>query len=406
MEDLKNVVEIKNKFVCAQVFDRVERYTRVVFELFKVETDFKAGRVFIVRGEAFKKTLAIYDIMTEDTGVNIELRLKSGNKKRFNPVLTVEDGSGKSFDIMTLCPYWLTAEKIAKKLSAEVPFNHWKEGSFIFGWSGSVCKLSSVLDYVKNFLRADSDGSFINFKPRLLHIEKIINMTDEEFTALNIHDYTGGFKGGSFSEDIGEESIYNLSWPRKHSFIQRVCLIRTPSRWIAIDPQGYDYTRYVYFPLSWCDMFADVVLCAKEEIKEAAKLKKGEEAKQQQRQKRAYTLHTKKAVKMMDTLGVQPLRKGQRITENRLTENLRAFLSACFPETTFDIRNTYTAFERDIVWSGSPDSLDVSEAVAVMQGDAWECRSAEDGQTYTNMMDNDFTRKYGKLGICRFFDEV
>ena len=108
----------------------------------------------------------------------------------------------------------------------------------------------------------------------------------------------------------------------------------------------------------------------------------------------------------METLGVQPLRKGQRITENHLTENLRAFLSACFPEATFDIRNTYTAFDRDIVWSGSPDRLDVSEAVAVMQGDAWECRSAEDGQTYTIMIDNDFTRKYGKLGICRFFDEV
>ena len=105
---------------------------------------------------------------------------------------------------MTLCPYWLTAEKMAKKLTVEVPFNHWKEGSFILGWPGSVCKLSSILDYVKSFLRTDSDGSVMDFKPRLLHIEKVVNMTDEELTALNIHDYTGGFKGGSFSEDIGE----------------------------------------------------------------------------------------------------------------------------------------------------------------------------------------------------------
>lgn len=306
---------------------------------------------------------------------------------------------------MTLCPYWLTVEKMAKKLTAEVPFNHWKEGSFIFGCPGPVCKISSILDYVKSFLRADSYGSVMDFKPRLLHIEKIVDMTDEDLTALNIHDYTGGFKGGSFSEDIGEESFYNLSWPRKHSFIRRVSLIRTPSRWVAIDPQGYDYTRYVYFPLSWRDMFADVVLRAREEIKEGARLKKRDEAKQQQRQKRAYTLRTKKAVKMMETLGLQPLRKGQRITENRLTENLRAYLSACFPEAAFDIRCTYTAFDRDIVWSGSPDRLDVSEAVAVMQGDAWECRSAEDGQTYTSMIDNDFTQKYGKLGVCRFFDE-
>ena len=81
MEDFKNVVEIKNKFICAQVFDRVERFTRVVFELFKVETDFKAGCVSVVRGEAFKKTLALYDIMTDDTGAKIELCLKSGNKK-------------------------------------------------------------------------------------------------------------------------------------------------------------------------------------------------------------------------------------------------------------------------------------------------------------------------------------
>lgn len=405
MKELKKVVEIDNKFVCAQVFDRVERFTRVVFELFKVETDFKAGCVSVVLGEAFKKTLALYDIMTDNTGANIELCLKSGNKKRFKPVLTVEDGSGKRPDIMTLCPYWLTVEKMAKKLTAEVPFNHWKEGSFIFGCPGPVCKISSILDYVKSFLRADSYGSVMDFKPRLLHIEKIVDMTDEDLTALNIHDYTGGFKGGSFSEDIGEESFYNLSWPRKHSFIRRVSLIRTPSRWVAIDPQGYDYTRYVYFPLSWRDIFADVVLRAREEIKEGARLKKRDEAKQQQRQKRAYTLRTKKAVKMMETLGLQPLRKGQRITENRLTENLRAYLSACFPEAAFDIRCTYTAFDRDIVWSGSPDRLDVSEAVAVMQGDAWECRSAEDGQTYTSMIDNDFTQKYGKLGVCRFFDE-
>lgn len=111
MEDLKNVVEIKNKFICAQVFDRVERFTRVVFELFKVETDFKSGCVSVVRGETFKKTLAIYDIMTDDTGANIELRAKYRSKKLFKPVLTVEDGSGKSSDIMILCPYWLTAEK-------------------------------------------------------------------------------------------------------------------------------------------------------------------------------------------------------------------------------------------------------------------------------------------------------
>ena len=77
MKELKKVVEIDNKFVCAQVFDRVERFTRVVFELFKVETDFKAGCVSVVRGEAFKKTLALYDIMTDDTGANIELCLKS-----------------------------------------------------------------------------------------------------------------------------------------------------------------------------------------------------------------------------------------------------------------------------------------------------------------------------------------
>ena len=105
MDAFTNVVEIKNKFICAQVFDRVERFTRVIFELFKVETDFKAGCVSVVRGEAFKKTLALYDIMTDDTGANIELRAKYRNKKLFKPVLTVEDGSGKSFDIMPLCPY-------------------------------------------------------------------------------------------------------------------------------------------------------------------------------------------------------------------------------------------------------------------------------------------------------------
>lgn len=152
MEDFKNVVEIKNKFVCAQVFDCVERFTRVVFELFKVETDFKAGCVSVVRGEVLKKTLALYDIMTDDTGANIELRAKYRNKKLFKPVLIVEDSSGKSSDIMTLCPYWLTAEKMAKKLTAEVPFNHWKNGSFIFGWPGPVCKLSSILDYINGSL--------------------------------------------------------------------------------------------------------------------------------------------------------------------------------------------------------------------------------------------------------------
>jgi hypothetical protein len=30
MRDLKNVVEIKNKFICAQVLDHVERFTRVI----------------------------------------------------------------------------------------------------------------------------------------------------------------------------------------------------------------------------------------------------------------------------------------------------------------------------------------------------------------------------------------
>ena len=59
----------------------MERFTRVIFELFKVETDFKAGCVSVVCGEAFKKTLALYDIMTDDTGANIELRAKLQKQK-------------------------------------------------------------------------------------------------------------------------------------------------------------------------------------------------------------------------------------------------------------------------------------------------------------------------------------
>lgn len=113
-------------------------------------------------------------------------------------------------------------------------------GDYVMG----QCPMSKV-DSIKEFPEIIKE--FGNNAPELLKVEVTKTLTAKEYDDFTSHlltdrpDILQGFKGGSSLED--EKEIVD----GKYLYIQLVMAISAPRRQtIFVDPQGYEYARYVY----------------------------------------------------------------------------------------------------------------------------------------------------------------
>ena len=331
-KNLINVIDLNNVHTQARVFDRAKRYALAIFEGCQVNILTKTGAVEILYGAVIVTRLALFYIKTSQDGDIISLMPAEGEEAA--PIL-ISNESYEAADIMDACPRWKAAEAAAKA-NLSKPYAVLKIGDYIYGWNGGFSKPANIVDSFYDIIWAESDLEYSDYIPTLLRVDKILDMTDEELNDLNFYKYNAeGFGGGSFSEDVPEDCPFSLNYAQQHSFINSVCLIRTPSRWLAIDPQGYNYAKYVYYPISWRSMYADSVAQAHKILDEKKQREREEQEARDNILRRQYDERTAAALALMTAAKAKPLVSGKPVTERIITTNVRRYLKACFPDIVF-----------------------------------------------------------------------
>lgn len=393
---LINVIEINNVHTQARVFDRANRYALAAFKGCQVNVLKQAGAIEILYGAVMVTRLAFFYIESSPDGNIIYLSPAEGEEAA--PILICNE-SYRGADIMDACPHWKAAE-VAAKANLNKSYNDFKLGNYIYGWNAGFSKAANIVDSFYDIIWAESDLIYSDYIPTLLRVDKILDMTDENLNELNFYRYNvEGFCGGSFSEDVPEECSFSLNYAQQHSFINSVCLIRTPSRWLAIDPQGYSYAEYVYYPLSWRSMYADSVAQAQKLLDEKKQREREEQEARDNALRRQYDERTAAALALMTAAKAKPLVSGKPVTERIITTNVRRYLKACFPDIVFKISSSsWEHFRRSIQWTGGPSKEEVRERLAVMLGDRWLTPSPSRYEMAEyEFKHNEFTCKYGRL---------
>lgn len=403
-KNLINVIDLNNVHTQARVFDRAKRYALAIFEGCQVNILTKTGAVEILYGAVIVTRLALFYVKTSQDGDIISLMPAEGEEAA--PIL-ISNESYEAADIMDACPRWKAAEAAAKA-NLSKPYAVLKIGDYIYGWNGGFSKPANIVEAIYDIIWAESDLEYSDYIPTLLRVDKILDMTDEELNDLNFYKYNAeGFGGGSFSEDVPEDCPFSLNYAQQHSFINSVCLIRTPSRWLAIDPQGYNYAKYVYYPISWRSMYADSVAQAHKILDENKQREREEQEAHDNILRRQYDERTAAALALMTAAKAKPLVSGKPVTERIITTNVRRYLKSCFPDIVFKISSSsWEHFRRSIQWTGGPSKEEVKERLSVILGDRWLTPSSSPYEMAEyEFKHNEFTRKYGRLtgfSLCRF----
>ena len=91
--------------------------------------------------------------------------------------------------------------------------------------------------------------------PQLVYVEKVYNVTANGFNDPKGADTLAAREDcpGGWSEEDGEF----LDKQRMH-WMHAAAVVAPDGRYYLIDNEGYDYARYIYTPLDWRTMFADV----------------------------------------------------------------------------------------------------------------------------------------------------
>lgn len=184
-------------------------------------------------------------------------------------------------------------------------------GGFVWGCDiGLKCDHENFRLTVRDFIERKGDGKDV--KPRLCKIERIEDVEDIQRDAATILKgwKAHGQEGGSGSDDVTDEeygkwgcNYASLTDEQKRTFYTLAVLVRdTKGRYFLIDPEGYDYPRYIILPKKWEQIFEELCAEVKNEI-EAEKIRKAaEKARAAAERKAAYDARCAKWNGLMEEL--------------------------------------------------------------------------------------------------------
>ena len=200
-------------------------------------------------------------------------------------------------------------------------------------------------------------------------VERIINVTDEEFACPGMADELVtryNLQGFSRSEDVAEDdNTYNDDPEKLATFYTVGALVVSPSgKYYLIDSEGYDYARYIYVPIEWPVMLADEVAAvkAKEETRKTEEERQAAEEKAQRladyRKRCAKWLPLMRNVEKMEQDGTATARK----IDNARKANILAMCAAAFPGVKFSVsvRRGWGA-DFELTWTDGPTVEEFNE---------------------------------------------
>ena len=128
-----------------------------------------------------------------------------------------------------------------------------KAGAFMYGvCSGLKCDGGrGIFEEIDNKINYGNDEE----TPQLVYVEKVYNVTADGFNDPKGADTLAAREDcpGGWSEEDGEF----LDKQRMH-WTHAAAVVAPDGRYYLIDNEGHDYARYIYTPLDWRTMFADV----------------------------------------------------------------------------------------------------------------------------------------------------
>lgn len=147
-----------------------------------------------------------------------------------------------------------------------------KAGAFMYGvCSGLKCDGGcGIFEEISNKINyAESE------RQTLVFVEKVYNVTAAEFDDPKTADTLAAREdcpGGWSEEDGGYLDAEQMHWTHA------AAVVAPDGRYYLIDCEGYDYARYIYTPINWRAMFADIVSKYEAEKREREEKEQREQA--------------------------------------------------------------------------------------------------------------------------------
>ena len=270
-------------------------------------------------------------------------------------------------------------------------------GSFVWGLGG-IGKYSDFGQIVEEQTKAREEGH--EKKPRLVYIEKVVNMTDADALALganlmaDLPDAFEGFEGGDRSDDMTqEESAQRHDWSTWYTIAAAVV---TPSgRWFAIDPEGYSYARFAFLPTNYAQTWPETVAL----FEKSLDARRAAEAVEKMAEAKAAKIKEQETAAAIEKFS-KVCKKVEKMTKEYYktrTRNLRAALALVFPGVKFSVsmsRGSMCSNYGRIDWTNGPSREEVEEVAQWFEYDARDYDPYADYDHYT-YYDTPFTDAFG-----------
>lgn len=168
-----------------------------------------------------------------------------------------------------------------------------KAGAFMYGvCSGLKCDGGrGIFDEIRHKINyAESE------RQTLVFVEKVYNVTAAEFDDPKTADTLAAREdcpGGWSEEDGGYLDAEQMHWTHA------AAVVAPDDRYYLIDCEGYDYARYIYTPIDWRAMFADIANKYEAEKREREEKEQREQAEAAAARRSRYESKCRKWAKHM-----------------------------------------------------------------------------------------------------------
>lgn len=233
-------------------------------------------------------------------------------------------------------------EEIANS-NLNVSASNMLQGTFVWGVMDNMKNCSNgITETITNLIEDKEEGR--THEPTLCKVCRIVEVEDIEKDAdtvlsnVNILDN----EGGTMSEDVEEMrdgirlKYHDLSDEEKRTFFSLVIMVRdNKGKMFFIDPQGYNYPRYIILPLNWESLYAPIVEAINKRMQEEKRAREEAIEQKNKEEQDKYESICAKWEYLMKPVTSNSVWDREYITTGK--KNIIAMVKSQFPNVRFSI---------------------------------------------------------------------
>lgn len=241
-----------------------------------------------------------------------------------------------------------------------------------------------------------SRKEFAKRPARLCQAREVYRVTPEEFDRPELADELvtrHSLQGGSASDDVAEDTTWQqiaYDEEARATLYTFGALVTDGVRYYLIDSEGYDYSRYIYVPITWRDNLRSIVEGERERIQARKEAEAKKEAEEKAARLAEYKSRCNKWAHLMED--VRPLEKkeaesfeaytrtgwkskspegkahtaAKRATDAARKRNILAMCQAAFPGVKFSV-SVHRGWGEDfrVTWQDGPTEAEFKEVADI-----------------------------------------